>query len=199
MPLHFWLLADLSLAVLEFKYLNQAINRPIAKTFTFTARYIDDIVSITTVNNDCSFMDIAKNIYPVSLELSQTSANDMATFLDARLSIDSQNKLKIDIYNKTDDFSFPVVRYMSEVNNVQKSIGYNTFYGEILRFARITNNKASFVQRSKSLFQMFLNKGFKKNVLTNVIKKLYGAYYALFFKFHIYDLQSFLKNISSLN
>ena len=75
------LLADL------FLYLNEKL----AQSFNFTLRNIDDVLSL----NNFRFGDFADRIYPIELEIKDTTDTDRsASYLDLHLEIDSEGRLR---------------------------------------------------------------------------------------------------------
>ena len=192
------MLADLSLAMLEYKFLQNTSNFALAKEFNYTCRYIDDILSINIDGPTIDFLQLAKNIYPVSLELSKTSEINNATFLDASLNITQKHRLHVKVYNKTDDFNFDVVRYTSAESNMSVNIGYNVFFGEMVRFARITNDADNFIVRVKRLLNDFIKKGYRLEKLKLKLKHFTEEYRALLQKFDIFsdcEIQIFMENV----
>ena len=101
-------LSDLSLAVDEFKYidnLTKTNRKDEARKFNHKGRYRDDITSC----NDTDFPNITHLIYPPSLALTKENDNDFtATVLDMDVKI-SQDNYITKVYCKTDDFPFDVI------------------------------------------------------------------------------------------
>ena len=133
------LLADLYLTWLEFKYmehLNKNKNEEVqvlAKKLSQNSRYIGDIACPNVEN----FLEIAKDIYPDDIPLEGNNSElkrDVFLDLDIRA---SDKGFIIKIFNKTDDFNFDVINYPFPDSNISKSIGYNTFSSQILRFGRV--------------------------------------------------------------
>ena len=192
------MLADLSLAMLEFSFLKK--NHGIARKMRFTKRYIDDLLCIQMQATESSLSEIASNIYPESLELQLTSDQNVATFLDAKLSIGQNERLQVHVYNKTDDFNFEVVKYVDNSSNISENIGYNVFYGELVRFARITNDYKNFCARAAKLFVDFKNKGFLHIRLLQRLNSFLANYATLLYKFELFtekDRWLFLKKFVS--
>ncbi len=74
-----------------------------AKSFNFTYRYIDDVLSIYNP----SFAQWLPSIYPPELEIKETTETTCtASFLDLHLEFDRSGKLSTKIYDKRDDFDF---------------------------------------------------------------------------------------------
>ena len=97
------LLADLFLYSYEAEFIQTLIKsgkRHLVKSFCFTHRYIDDVLSI----NNPKFGDYINIIYPVELEIKDTTdANHHASYLDLLLKYDNFHRLQVKLY-KRDDF-----------------------------------------------------------------------------------------------
>ena len=98
------LLADLFL--FSYEFLQKLVkDKKIheARTFNFTYRYIDDILSI----NNSRFAEFLPLIYPPELEVKETTDTaSSASFLDIYLEFDDSGQLSTKIYDKRDDFNF---------------------------------------------------------------------------------------------
>ena len=105
------LLADLFLYSYEVEFIQTLIKsseRHLAKSFCFTYRYIDDVLSI----NNPKFGDYINIIYPVELEIKDTTdANHHISYLDLLLKYDNFNRLQVKLYDKRDDFNFDIVNF----------------------------------------------------------------------------------------
>jgi len=157
----------------------------IRKDLGLNIRYIDDILNI----NGKNFLEDAKNIYPISLPLEKTnSCNNKRDFLD--LSIEcSHNQTVTSLYNKTDAFDFTVIRYPVATSNIHVQIGYNTFYAQIIRIARICSTSSHFENKIRLLCDAFLERGFEKTDLLLCIKKFTNNYNLLILKFGFSNYQ----------
>ena len=61
-------------------------EKKLARSFNFTFRYIDDVLSL----NNSRFGDFVDSIYPIELEIKETTGTDRpASYLDLNLEIDS--------------------------------------------------------------------------------------------------------------
>ena len=91
------LLADLFLYFYIIQTLIKSGKRHVAKSFSFTYRYIDDVFSI----NRPKFGDYIDYIYPVELEIKDTTdADHQASYLDLYLSYDRDKRLQVKFYVK---------------------------------------------------------------------------------------------------
>ena len=188
------MLADLSLAMIEYSYLSK--NKREAQELRYTRRYIDDVLSI----NGQRFQEIANKIYPKSLALELTSNNNRAAFLDTLVQVGTNKKLQVAVYNKTDDFSFKVKRYTTIQSCISKNVGYNVFYGEIIRFCRITNSSEILIERVSKLLKEFTANGFEQAVLYKKLVKFINVQGCGLRKFSIFtdkDKWRFMEKIWS--
>ena len=105
------LLADLFLYSHEAEFiqkLTKSGKRHLAKSFCFTYRYIDDVLSI----NNSKFGYYINIIYPVKLEIKDTTDADHHTsYLDLLLKYDNFNRLQVKLYDQRDYFNFDIVNF----------------------------------------------------------------------------------------
>ena len=130
-------LAKLGLGIDEFSYCSRMVREKktdILKKLINMVRYIDDI----GVANFSDFMDIVKDIYPASLTLTKSNESGIVNcaFLDLKVSV-INNQFRVQVYNKTDDYSFKVITFPYLESNIVTEICYSVFFGEILRYLRI--------------------------------------------------------------
>jgi uncharacterized protein (UPF0335 family) len=152
-------------------------------------RYCDD-VSICNIPN---FIEIAKHIYPKELELNETSLNKTSiNFLDVHMEIRNQD-IHIALYNKTDDYDFPITRYFKQSSNVPYNMPYGVLTGQILRIARITNSKTEFTDRIKQLYIEYTEKNNFDPIKTSktIIKALHKYKQTVVRSLHIRSKQHY--------
>ena len=177
-------IADLTLAYLEMEFFKKKNGVQISM-----CRYIDDLLVINTQD----FLTIAKDIYPPELELKQTNLGPSeAVFLDIKLII-LNARLGLNIYDKTDDFPFHVVKVGSVNSNVHSNIGYNMFYTQTIRFLRIANCSINLKSRLRKLYINHLEAGFQREKLVKSFFKLANRHAHLFYKFNIFTHLDILK------
>ena len=138
------MLADLTLSMIEFEYLSKQQNLNIARTFGKVYRYMDDIAVI----GEGDFKQVFNQIYPDSLQLEETSTSEKeSNFLDLTISIEPNNTILTKLYNKTDDYTFRVVRYPHYCSNMHIDVAIRCYHAEILRFTRLCSKLYDFSQR----------------------------------------------------
>ncbi|KAF8365373.1 hypothetical protein PRIPAC_83202 [Pristionchus pacificus] len=74
-------------------------------------------------------------------------------------------KVQTSLYNKTDDYSFSVVRYPHYESNIPISMGLNTLHGEIIRIFRNCSLFEHFLERTRQLARYFLQIQYPKEIL----------------------------------
>ena len=103
------LLADL------FFILIKSGKQHLAKSFHYTCRYIDDVLSI----NNPKFGNYIVDIYPTKLEIKDTTdADHRASYLDLDLRYDRDTRLQVKLYDKRDEFNLNIVTFPLMSSNI---------------------------------------------------------------------------------
>ena len=129
------LLADLFFYLYEADFIQRLLmknEKKRARSFNFTLRYIpvDDVLSL----NDSRFGDFADRIYPIELEIKDTTDTDKsASYLGLHLEIDSEGRLRTKLYEKRYDFNFPIVNFPFICSNIPAAPAYGVFLSLLLR------------------------------------------------------------------
>ena len=79
-------------------------------------RYIDDVLSL----NNCKFVDFVDRIYPIELEVKDTT--DIASYLYQHLEIASDGRFRTKLYDERDDLNFPIVTFHLYVATFQQHL-----------------------------------------------------------------------------
>jgi hypothetical protein len=94
------LLADLFLYSYEADFIQGLFKKnekKLARSFNFTFRYIDNVLSL----NNSRFGDFVDRIYPIELEIKDTTDTDRsASYLDLHLEIDNEGRLRTKLYKR---------------------------------------------------------------------------------------------------
>ena len=179
------LLADLFLYSYEAEFIQTLIKsgkRHLAKSFCFTFRYIDDVLSI----NNPTFGDYINIIYPVELEIKDTTdADHHASYLDLLLKYDNFHRLQVKLYDKRDDFNFDIVNFPFLSSNIPQSPAYGVFVSQLIRYSRASSLYEDFIMRSQLLTSKLLKQGFTRNRLIATFKKFYGRHSVLVDRFKV--------------
>ena len=110
------LLADLFLYPYEADFI-----QGLARSFHFTFRYINDVLSL----NNSRLGDFVDRIYPIELEIKDITDTDrLASCLDLHLEIDSEGRLRTKLHDKSDDFKIPIVNFLFICRNIPTTPAY---------------------------------------------------------------------------
>ncbi len=167
-----------SSAMIRFSRIHQSHSphtqqTPSSKDFTFTKRYIDDLI---TVNNP-HFDNAIKDIYPAELTLKETTlTNNKVAYLDRLLIVDNE-KIKMSLYDKRDDFPFAIHNYPHLDSNIPRIPAYGVYITQLLRFAKACDSYDQFLKRHIQLVKALLNQGFTKEVLYMKFKQFFRTHY----------------------
>nr|NIQ20721.1 hypothetical protein [Gammaproteobacteria bacterium] len=156
-------IADLFLAWREYKFIAENIkhNFSLVKSLSNNSRYIDDIL----VLNYLDFGYLAEKIYPTELILEKSSpSTQRENFLDLHIRIINKSFLT-GIYHKVDDFNFEVINFPFPDSNIDTTLGYTTFYSQLVRFARLCSCGDDFFYRTKLTFYKLFNRGYDHDIL----------------------------------
>ena len=179
------LLADLFLHSYEADFLQSLLDkkdRRLALSFNLTFRYIDDVLSL----NNSRFGDFLHLIYPQELEIKDTTdSRKSASYLDLHLEIDSQGRLSTRLYDKRDDFNFPIVNFPFLCSNIPSAPAYGVYVSQLIRYSRACGTYIDFLSRATRLTQKLLTQGYVAPRLLSSLKKFYGRHHALIDKYGI--------------
>ena len=121
---------------------------------------------------------IAKDIYDNTLILEgSTCSYKWDNFLDLYIRV-IDGKFMTGIYHKVDDFNFDVISFPFPDSNVHSSLGYKTFYSQLIRFYRLCNNKTDFLFRAKLTYHKLIARGYEYNLLRKSFLKSINLYKA---------------------
>ena len=154
----------------------------LAKSFHYTYKYIDDVLSI----NNPKFGNYIVDIYPAELEIKDTTdADHRASYLDLDLSYDRYTRLQVKLYDKRDDFTLNIANFPFLISNIPQSPAYGVYVSQLIRYARASSAYSDFLVRSRLLTRKWLGQGYNRFKLITTFKKFYGRHYHLIGKFQL--------------
>ena len=177
------LLANLFLFFYEYKFMKLKLkqNSQLAKTFSCTFRYIDDLLTL----NNPNFVDEIKNIYPTQLELKKTTETDSKlSYLDLEINI-VDSRFTTTVYDKRDGFNFHIVNFPYMDSNIPSKPAYGVYISQLVRIGRICDNYENFSTRHHHLTCRLVKQGFLYDKLISSFKKFCSRYPDIFSKFKI--------------
>lgn len=170
------LLADLFLFAYESEFLTTLVRSKktrIAKQFNLSFRYIDDLISF----NNAKINEYLPLIYPPELVIKETTEKiTSVSYLDLCIEIQTEGNLCTKLYDKRDDFDFPVVNFPFMSSNIPSSPAYGVYISQLLRYVRACTNYCHFRERHVLLTIKLFNQGFTVTGLIRSFKKFYGRH-----------------------
>jgi len=154
------LLADLFLYSYETDFIPGLLKRnqnKLVRSFNFMFRYIDDVLSL----NNSRFGDFIDRICPIELEIKDTTDTDKsASYLGLQLEIDSEGRLRAKLYDKRDDFNFPIVNFPFMCSNIPAAPAYEVYISHLILYSRACRSYQDVLDRGLLLTRKLLNQGF---------------------------------------
>ena len=92
--------------------------------------------------------------------------------------------LNTKLYDKRDDFDFPIVNFPFMDSNIPSSPAYGVYISQLVRYARACSNYVDFKRRCKALTSKLISQGFIESKLKVAAKKFCGRHLELFKKFN---------------
>ena len=185
------LIADLSLNFKEFSFKKNLVKDKklgLARLLSSNSRYVDDI----NIINYKTFLHLVPQIYPVDLEVERNGENNkVVCYLDIKIII-TEKGIQTKVYNKVNDFDFPVVAFTFPSGNMPLHIGYNIFFGQILRYSRICSHKEEFMTKTASLYNTLLNRGYDEKKLAGSFRKVFCKDQFILFKYGYANIEETL-------
>ena len=117
-------------------------------------------------------------------------------YLEVNINI-SDSSIVTNIYNKVDDFDFPVVMFTFPESNMPCETGYNVFYSQILRYSIIISHVNSFVTAVNKLYRILSSRGYKHWELVKKFRLFLRKNPEILFKYH--NLNKIVVHIDSGN
>ena len=184
------LIADLTLMAMEVKYI-LAHQQDYRKNNFLAARYMDDILFI---GKDLGqILDNTQTMYHSSLTLTKTNPNSTSCdFLDLTILINNGN-LITKMYNKTDSFSFKVLKYPQFSSNIHSSIICSTIAGEIVRIERSCSEITTFSSRLKDLLHNLVENEYSIIFITRQFFKSFMRRKTIRYKYKLENLDKIRK------
>ena len=110
------------------------------------------------------------------------------------LSIGRDGQLHTSIYDKRDDFNFPIKNFPFLSSNIPTSPGYGVFISQLLRYVRACSPYGCFILRATRLSNKLLEQGYVKERLKSSLRKFYGRYGDLIKQYEV-SLSQMLNDI----
>jgi hypothetical protein len=104
------------------------------------------------------FGDFVDRIYPIAFEIkdpTHTHTDRSAPFLDLHFEIDTEGRLRTKLYDKRDDFNFPIVNFPFICNNISTAPAYGVYIYQLIRYSRACGSYQDFLGRELLLTRSY--------------------------------------------
>ena len=175
------LLANLFLFYYEYKYMKNLIktNLIVAKKFSYTMRYIDDLLTL----KNSGFQHAVHEIYPTELEIKNTTECPTSlSYLDVLITIDN-GKYTTAVFDKRDSFTFNIVNFPHMSSNIPAKPAYGVYISQLVRIARICSSFVQFKDRHYILTEKLIKQGFWYSGLCAAFKRFSRKHTNIFSKY----------------
>ena len=106
-----------------------------------------------------------------------TDKHRSASYLDPHLEIDG--RLRTKLYDKRDDFNFPIVNFPFISSNIPAASAYGVYLSLLIRYSKACGSYQDFLDRGLLLTTKLLNQGFLLVKLKSSLRKFYGRHHDL--------------------
>ena len=190
------LIADLFLYCYERDFmsdLQKSKRHDLIDMFNDTSRYLDDIFTI----DNPEFEKYIPDIYPAELQLNKANTSDKETsFLDLNIK-DIGSDIHTSVYDKRDDFGFPIVNFPWLSGDVPRLPSYGIYISQLVRFARCCTSVLDFHSKNLQITSRLLTQGYRYHKLRKTFGKFFRSYSELLSKFGDISFQEYVfKGIS---
>ena len=182
------LIADLFLYCYERDFmsnLQKSKRFDLIDKFNDTSRYLDDIFTI----DNPAFAEHIPDIYPRELQLNKENTSDKETsFLDLNIKVIG-NDIHTSVYDKRDDFGFPIVNFPWLIGDVPRLPSYGIYISQLVRFARCCTSVFDFHSKNLQITSKHLTQGHRYHKLR---KTFFSSYSELLSKFGAISFQEYV-------
>ena len=162
----------------------------------YTFRYIDDGLSL---NNSCLGDFVARN-NSIKLEIKDTTYIDRsASYLDLHFEIDSEGRLRTNLYEKLDDLHFPIANFPFKCSNISEAPAYWVCISTLILYSRASGSYQDFCDRGLLLTRKLLDQSFLLVKLKPLLRKFYGRHHDLVDRYIISRICSTCKHFPILS
>ena len=102
-----------------------------------------------------------------------------ASYLDLHLEIDNEGRLRTKLYDKRDDFNFPIVFFPVICSNIPAAPAYGVYISQLIRYSRACGSYQGLLDRVLLLTRKQLNQGFLLAKLKPSFRTFYGRHHDL--------------------
>ena len=163
------LLADLFLYSYEEYFIQGLLKKnekKVARSFNFTFRYVDDVLSL----NNSRFGDFVYRIFPIELEIKDTTDTDRsASCLYMPLPTPRNWQVKNETLRQKRWFQFPIVNFSFICSNIPAAPVYEVYVSQLIWYSRTCGSYQDFLHRGLLLIRKLRN---QVEVITSKVLRL---------------------------
>jgi len=105
--------------------------------------------------------------------------------LDLHLEIESEGRLRMQIYDKRDDFNFPIVNFLFICSNITAAPAYGLYISQLMRYSIACGSYQDFLERGLLLKRKLLNQWSLLVKVKSSLRKLYRRHHDLVDRYEI--------------
>ena len=125
-------------------------------------------------------------IYPNELPVRNTAdTTNSASYLDLLLEIDKGGRLKTKLYDKRDDYTFPIVNIPFIGCNIPGSPAYGVYISQLILYSKACAQDSDFLDRAQRLTQKLLKQENVTPKLKPSLQTFYGRHHNLVDRYEI--------------
>ena len=100
-----------------------------------------------------------------------TDTDRFASYLDLHSEIASEWRLRTKLYDKGDDFNFPIVNFPFICSNIPEAPAYGVYISQLMRYSRACGSYQDFLDRGLLLTRKILTQGLLLVKLQSSLRK----------------------------
>ena len=91
----------------------------------------------------------------------------------------TDGRLNTKIYDKRDDFDFPIVYFPFLCSYIPAAPAYGVYVSQLIRYSRARSKYVDFVERGTLLSQKLVKQGYESIKVRSSLKKFYSRHHEL--------------------
>ena len=105
------------------------------------------------------------------------------------IEIDSEGRLRTKLYDKREDFNFPIMNFPFICSNTSAAPTHGVYISQLIRYSRACGSYQDFLDRGLLPTRKLLNQGFLLVKLQSSLRKFYGRHHDLVDRYGIFVSQ----------
>jgi hypothetical protein len=126
-----------------------------------------------------------RGTYPWSFVTQIFNACNIVQRVSLYLEIDSDGRLRTTLYDKRDDFNFPIVNFLFICSSIPAAPAYGVYISQLIQYSRTCGSYQKFLDRGLLLTRKLLNQGFLLTKMRSSLWKFSGRHHDLDARYEI--------------